>query len=73
MNKVLKIYNQEKDKCNYYATSNVYNSIIGCEQIKPTKLYQDVTKWNKIYQANKSQILDPSLVFPAQVLDIPEN
>jgi cell division protein FtsB len=37
------------------------------------KVYKDMTKWNRIYQANKSQILDPSLVFPAQVLDIPAN
>jgi nucleoid-associated protein YgaU len=38
-----------------------------------SKVYKDITKWNKIYQANKEQILDPSLVFPAQVLDIPAN
>jgi nucleoid-associated protein YgaU len=38
-----------------------------------SKVYKDITKWNKIYQANKEQILDPSLVFPAQVLDIPTN
>ena len=37
------------------------------------KVYKDITKWNRIYQANKEQILDPSLVFPAQVLDIPPN
>jgi len=37
------------------------------------KVLNDVTKWNKIYQANKAQILDPSLIFPAQVLDIPTN
>ena len=37
------------------------------------KVYDDVTKWNRIYQANKSQILDPSLIFPAQVLDVPSN
>lgn len=36
-------------------------------------VYKDVTSWQKIYQANRSQILDPSLVFPAQVLDIPTN
>ncbi len=36
-------------------------------------VYQDITKWHRIYQANKSQILDPSLVFPAQVLEIPAN
>lgn len=38
-----------------------------------SKVLSDVTKWNKIYQANKAQILDPSLIFPAQVLDIPTN
>jgi len=36
-------------------------------------VYKDVTKWHKIYQANKQQILDPNLIFPAQVLDIPAN
>lgn len=35
------------------------------------KVYKDVTKWNELYQANKNQILDPNLVFPAQVLDVP--
>jgi len=35
------------------------------------KVYKDVAKWQKIYQANRSQILDPNLVFPAQVLDVP--
>lgn len=37
------------------------------------KALNDITQWNKIYQANKSQILDPTLIFPAQVLDIPSN
>ena len=37
------------------------------------KVFDDITKWHRIYQANKLQILDPSLIFPAQVLDIPEN
>lgn len=37
------------------------------------KVYKDITKWNKIYQANKEQILDPSMLFPAQVLEIPTN
>jgi nucleoid-associated protein YgaU len=36
-------------------------------------VYKDVTKWNRIYQANKRQIMDPNLVYPAQVLDIPAN
>ncbi len=38
-----------------------------------SKVFNDITKWNRIYQANKAQILDPSLIFPAQVLDIPAN
>ena len=36
-------------------------------------LYKDATKWHRIYQANKSQILNPNLIFPAQVFDIPAN
>ena len=36
-------------------------------------VYNDPTKWHKIYQANKAQIVDPNLVFPAQLLDIPTN
>ena len=35
--------------------------------------YKDITKWYRIYKANKSQIRDPNLIFPAQVLEIPEN
>ena len=37
------------------------------------KLLGDATKWHRIFQANKSQILDPNLIFPAQVLDVPSN
>ena len=37
------------------------------------KVYNDVTQWHKIYEANKGQILHPNLIFPAQVLDIPAN
>ena len=38
-----------------------------------TIVFRDASKWHKIYQANKSQILDPNLIFPAQVLDTPVN
>ena len=38
-----------------------------------SQVYKDASQWSKIYQANKSQILDPNLVFPAQVLDVPAN
>ncbi len=35
------------------------------------EVYNDPTMWHKIYKANKQQIMEPNLVFPAQVLDIP--
>jgi len=38
-----------------------------------TKSYGDATKWHKIFEANKAQIYDPNLIFPAQVLDVPGN
>lgn len=34
--------------------------------------YKDPTKWHRIYEANKDQILAPNLIFPAQVLNIPK-
>ena len=36
-------------------------------------VYNDPTMWHKIYKANARQIVEPSLVFPAQVLEIPAN
>lgn len=36
-------------------------------------VYNDPTMWHKIYKANAAQIVEPSLVFPAQVLEIPAN
>jgi nucleoid-associated protein YgaU len=36
-------------------------------------VYNDPSKWHKIYKANMDQIVEPSLVFPAQVLEIPAN
>ena len=36
-------------------------------------VYNDPTKWHKIYEANKEQIVEPSMVYPAQVLEIPAN
>ena len=36
-------------------------------------VYNDPTMWHKIYKANVGQIVEPSLVFPAQVLEIPAN
>ncbi len=36
-------------------------------------VYNDPSKWHRIYRANKSQIMNPNLIFPAQVIDVPEN
>lgn len=36
------------------------------------KVYGDPTKWTKLYEANKDLISDPSLIYPHQVLSIPE-
>jgi len=38
-----------------------------------TEVYNDPSKWHKIYEANKQQIVEPNLIFPAQVFDIPSN
>jgi len=37
------------------------------------QVYNDSGKWHKIYEANKQQIVEPHLIFPAQVLEIPSN
>ena len=34
-------------------------------------VYNDPSKWHKIYKANQQQIVEPSLIFPAQVLELP--
>ena len=36
------------------------------------RLYGDVNQWPKIYEANRSIIKDPDLIYPGQVLRIPE-
>ena len=36
-------------------------------------VYNDPSKWHKIYKANMDQIVEPGLVFPAQVFEIPAN
>ncbi len=36
-------------------------------------VYNDPTKWHRIYKANAEQIVEPSLIFPAQILEIPSN
>lgn len=35
-------------------------------------VYKDPTKWHRLLKANQAQILDANLIFPAQVLDVPQ-
>jgi len=37
-----------------------------------SKVFNDPTKWTKLYEANKDIISDPSLIYPYQVLTIPK-
>ena len=37
------------------------------------QVYNDAGKWHKICEANKQQVVEPHLIFPAQVLEIPSN
>jgi len=37
------------------------------------EVYNDGGKWHEIYEANKQQIVEPHLIFPAQVLEVPSN
>jgi len=36
-------------------------------------VYNDASKWHKIYEANRARVVEPHLIFPAQVLEIPSN
>lgn len=38
-----------------------------------SEVYGDVSKWHELYQANRDQIADPDLIYPAQVLDVPRD
>jgi nucleoid-associated protein YgaU len=43
------------------------SKIAGC-----SKVYNDPTKWTKLYEANKGLISDPNLIYPYQVLQVPK-
>jgi nucleoid-associated protein YgaU len=34
--------------------------------------YGDANKWRKIYEANRHLIKDPDLIYPGQLLNVPE-
>ena len=38
-----------------------------------SKVYNDPTKWTKLYEANKDLVSDPSLIYPHQVLQVPQD
>jgi len=38
-----------------------------------SNIYNDPFKWNRIYEANKTVIADPNLIYPYMVLRIPKN
>ena len=42
------------------------SKIAGC-----AKVFNDPTKWTKIYEANKDIVTDPNIIYPYQVLKIP--
>lgn len=35
-------------------------------------IYGDASRWKQIYEANKDRIKNPDLIYPDQVLEIPE-
>ena len=37
------------------------------------EVYNDASLWHKIFEANQQQVVEPHLIFPAQVLQIPNN
>ncbi len=36
------------------------------------QVYGDASQWPRIFEANRDQILNPDLIFPGQVLRIPQ-
>jgi nucleoid-associated protein YgaU len=68
------IYPQQKLAVPFGVTENQYLVTRGDFLSRiAADVYNDPTKWHRIYEANKQQIVAPEMIFPAQVLDIPAN
>jgi nucleoid-associated protein YgaU len=54
-------------------TMQTYTVVKGDSLSKIAKnIYGKASLWRKIYEANQDQIKDPDLIFPGQLLRIPE-
>jgi nucleoid-associated protein YgaU len=54
-------------------TMQTYTVVKGDSLSKIAKnIYGKASMWRKIYEANQDQIKDPDLIFPGQLLRIPE-
>jgi nucleoid-associated protein YgaU len=55
------------------AGARTYTVVRGDSLSKIAKqLYGDAKKWHQIHEANKDTIKNPDLIYPGQVLTIPE-
>jgi nucleoid-associated protein YgaU len=56
------------------APERTYTVVKGDSLSKIAKrLYGDANRWNQIFEANKDKIKDPDLIYPGQVLKIPND
>jgi nucleoid-associated protein YgaU len=54
-------------------TQQTYTVVKGDSLSKIAKrVYGKASLWRKIYEANQDQVKDPDLIFPGQILRIPE-
>ena len=37
-----------------------------------TQFYGDATKWARVFEANRNQLANPNVIFPGQVLRVPQ-
>ena len=55
------------------AASRTYTVVAGDSLSKIAKrVYGDAQKWHAIYEANRSVIKNPDLIYPGQIFTLPE-